>query len=90
MAATPYLNYIAGQWRDGRGGAHFLSINPATEAPVGMVAAAEAGDVDAAVQAAQAAFEGWRLTPAPRRGEILQRVGERLREDKEALARLLT
>ncbi|MBL8056137.1 MAG: aldehyde dehydrogenase family protein [Anaerolineales bacterium] len=85
-----YLSFIGGQWREGSGGAAFPTYNPATEEKVADVAQAEAADVDAAVQAAQNAYPAWRLTPAPRRGEILQRVGERLREHKEALARLLT
>ena len=85
-----YLNLIGGQWREGGAGAAFPTYNPATEEKVGDVAQAEAGDVEAAVQAAQTAYAAWRLTPAPRRGEILQRVGELLRERKEALARLLT
>jgi aldehyde dehydrogenase (NAD+) len=83
-----YRNYIGGQWVEGA--ATFPTFNPATEEKVGDVAVASAADVEAAVEAAQSAYAGWRLTPAPRRGEILQRVGELLRERKEALAQLLT
>jgi aldehyde dehydrogenase (NAD+) len=46
--------------------------------------------VDAAVAAAAAAFQPWRLTPAPLRGELLFRIGEVLKQKKEELARLLT
>ena len=52
--------------------------------------AAEAADVDAAVQAAARAFEQWRLVPAPRRGELVRLTGERLREQKDALAILVS
>jgi alpha-ketoglutaric semialdehyde dehydrogenase len=46
--------------------------------------------VDAAVRAAAKAFQSWRLVPAPRRGEILYRVGSLLAEMKEQLAREMT
>jgi aldehyde dehydrogenase (NAD+) len=85
-----YQNYIGGKWVEGQAKATFATINPANEAEVGQVAQAEAADVNAAVDAAQRAYDGWRRTPAPRRGEILQRVGELLRDRKEALAQLLT
>ncbi|MDH6578195.1 aldehyde dehydrogenase family protein [Kitasatospora sp. MAP5-34] len=43
-----------------------------------------------AVSAARAAFLRWRATPAPRRGELVRRLGELLREHKAALAELIT
>jgi aldehyde dehydrogenase (NAD+) len=46
--------------------------------------------VGAAVNAARRAFEKWRLVPAPKRGEILYRVGELLRKRKEEIARIMT
>src|SRR4030095_7913566 len=47
-------------------------------------------DVKGAVQAAKKAFALWRLVPAPKRGEILYRVGELLRRHKEEIARGMT
>ncbi len=90
MAQMLFQNLIGGKWVGGAAGGTFPTYNPATEAKVGDVALADAGDVEAAVQAAQQAYPAWRSTPAPRRGEILQRVGELLRERKDNLARLLT
>jgi len=43
-----------------------------------------------AVKAAQKAFEAWRLTPAPRRGEILFRLQKSFPERKESLGKLET
>ncbi|MGW9169990.1 L-piperidine-6-carboxylate dehydrogenase [Streptomyces decoyicus] len=43
-----------------------------------------------AVSAARAAFLHWRATPAPRRGQLVRRLGELLREHKAALAELIT
>lgn len=45
---------------------------------------------DAAVEGAVAAFQVWRAVPAPRRGELVRRMGEAFRAEKEELARLIT
>src|SRR5436190_8264572 len=47
-------------------------------------------DVDRAAAAAHEAFLKWRLIPAPQRGEIVRRFGQKLREKKSALAELVT
>jgi aldehyde dehydrogenase (NAD+) len=43
-----------------------------------------------AVRAAEMAFPAWRATPAPKRGEILYRVGQLMADHKEDLARAMT
>ncbi len=85
-----FSNYICGRWVEGCTGSVFRSINPANEAVVADIHAAGVADVDTAVEAATRAFDGWRLTPAPLRGELLYQVGELLKSRKEELARLLT
>ncbi|MFD8817735.1 aldehyde dehydrogenase family protein [Streptomyces sp. NPDC059627] len=52
--------------------------------------AATADDVEEALAAARAAFLTWRTTPAPRRGDLVRRLGELLREHKSDLADLVT
>src|SRR5688572_3093378 len=47
-------------------------------------------EVTAAIDAAAEAFRAWRLVPAPRRGEFVRRIGERLRQRKADLATLVT
>ncbi|GAB4510318.1 MAG: aldehyde dehydrogenase family protein [Anaerolineae bacterium] len=83
-------NFIGGKWVDSQSGETFESINPATEEVVAVVPKSNANDVNAAVQAAKAAYNDWRLMPAPRRGEILYDVARLLTERKDALARLMT
>lgn len=83
-------NYIGGKWIPAHSGETFLTYNPATEAAIGPAPKSAAEDVEAAVQAAKAAYKNWRLTPAPRRGEILYRVAHLLTERKEELANLMT
>lgn len=83
-----FQNYINGKWVKGRN--IFQTINPANEELVADIAQAEISDVDAAVAAAKAAFNAWRLTPAPIRGEMLFKVGDILKQKKEELSQLLT
>lgn len=83
-------NYIGGEWVPARSGETFDTINPATEEVIAPVARSGAEDVALAVEAAKKAYNGWRLMPAPRRGEILYRVGQLLIEHKEQLATLMT
>ncbi|MHB8992476.1 MAG: aldehyde dehydrogenase family protein, partial [Chloroflexota bacterium] len=63
---------------------------PATGEVVGIVPRSTPADVERAAEAAAAAYQGWRLTPAPKRGEILYRVGQLLQERKEQLSQLVT
>ncbi len=91
MAAKAYQNLIGGQWVPSRTGKTFLNINPARQEDiVGEFQASGAADVDAAVKAAAEAWKSWRLTPAPKRAEILYRAGEILLERKEQYAREMT
>lgn len=83
-------NYVGGEWVESRSGESFDSINPATEEVIAAAYHSSPDDVNAAVDAAREAYKSWRLTPAPRRGEILFKVAQLLAERKEELARLLT
>ena len=84
-----FRNYIAGEWVDSVSGEAFETTSPATGEPLGVFPRSSAEDVDRAVEAAAAAFEEWRLVPAPRRGEILFRFGRLLTEQKDDLAELM-
>jgi aldehyde dehydrogenase (NAD+) len=83
-------NFIGGQWVPAKSGQTFDTINPATEEVIAPVTRSGAEDVEAAVAAAKKAYASWRLVPAPRRGEILYRVGQLLLERKEQIAQLMT
>jgi aldehyde dehydrogenase (NAD+) len=88
--ATDFQNFIGGEWVDAASGDTFESASPATGDPFGTCPESRAADVDRAVQAASAAFEDWRLVPAPKRGEILFRLAQLLERDKPALTDLMT
>ncbi|MBW4435703.1 MAG: aldehyde dehydrogenase family protein [Pleurocapsa minor GSE-CHR-MK-17-07R] len=83
-------NFIGGNWQAATSGHVFDSVNPATEEVLATAPDSDASDVNAAVQAAKAAYQEWRLTPAPRRGEVLYRVAQILEQKKEELSRVMT
>ncbi|MBI4949086.1 MAG: aldehyde dehydrogenase family protein [Deltaproteobacteria bacterium] len=83
-------NLIGGRWQDAESGDKLDSINPANGEVVGTAPSSGTIDVDKAVEAARRAFKKWRLTPAPKRGEILFRAAELLVKHKEELGRLVT
>jgi len=86
-----YLNLIGGEWVASRSGNTYANVNPAdTRDVVGLFQDSNAEDVDAAVRAAAAAYESWRLTPAPKRGEIIFKAAQLLVERKEQYARDMT
>ena len=86
-----FKNYIDGNWLMAPSGKTFENRSPADRNDlIGVFPASGPAEVDAAVGAARRAFAGWRLVPAPKRGEILYRVGELLRKNKEEIARGMT
>ncbi|MGB8360246.1 MAG: aldehyde dehydrogenase family protein [Acidimicrobiia bacterium] len=90
MAET-HLNYIDGKWVPSATGETFLDTNPAhPDEVIGEFQRSGPEDVKAAVAAARQAQEGWRLTPAPLRGEIVARATRMLVERKPELARTIT
>jgi len=85
-----FQNYIGGEWCDAASGETFDSVNPATGETIGTFPRSSAEDVDRAVAAAKAAFEDWRLVPAPKRGEILYRFANLLMEEKDEFTDLMS
>jgi acyl-CoA reductase-like NAD-dependent aldehyde dehydrogenase len=86
-----YRNYINGEWVATKAGKTFENRNPARlDDLVGTFQDSTPDDVARAVDAAQKAYEKWRLVPAPKRAEYIYRVGEILRRDKEKISREMT
>ncbi|HXQ25265.1 MAG TPA: aldehyde dehydrogenase family protein [Candidatus Acidoferrales bacterium] len=91
FAPKVFKNYINGEWVEARGGRAIENRNPANrDELVGMFPASGAEDVAQAVDAAKAAYKKWRLTPAPKRAEILFRAAEILVSRKEDYSREMT
>src|SRR5438105_8058032 len=85
---TEWKLFINGEWVDSASGERFETYNPATNTVLAHVAKAGREDVDRAVAAARAAFEGkWPRTSAARRTGILMKIAQIMRERSEILAR---
>lgn len=83
--------HIDGKWISSVSGESFPSDNPAHPRQfLGMFQKGNAEDVNLAVEASEKAFEKWSQTPAPKRGLILLRAAQLLRENKEKFAKEMT
>jgi len=86
-----YQNFINGTWVDAKSGRTFANRNPANwNEIIGIFPKSGREDVEEAVTAARAAYEKWRLVPAPKRGDIMRKVGDIMVARKEELAREMT
>ncbi|MEZ4793398.1 MAG: aldehyde dehydrogenase family protein [Gelidibacter sp.] len=66
------------------------SYSPVDGQLIGKVKTTTKDDYEKVMDAATKAFKTWRTTPAPLRGEIVRQFGEKLREKKEALGKLVS
>ena len=82
--------YIAGRFIDAQGRRTQAVHDPATLQPLGLLPWAEAEDVEAAVQAAHAAFAGWRRVSPLERSDLLRRVAALARERAPEIGRAMT
>src|SRR4051812_37063314 len=75
--APEVKSYVAGEWRDG--GRTVADVNPARPTErVAQVAMGDARLATQAIEAARAAFPGWRATPPPLRGDVLRKAADLL------------
>ena len=88
--STPstYEHYIGGRWTPPVRGEYFDSIDPTTGQAWYRAARGSAEDVDAAVKAAQRAFDDprWRGLSQTARGRLVRRLGDLIAENAEDLA----
>lgn len=79
-----------GQYWIGSSGQIIPSYSPVDGALIANVYLADDAGYETVVKKANEAFMEWRTWPAPRRGEIVRQIGEKLREHKEALGYLVS
>ena len=82
--------YVNGTWTDARSGAVMEVDNPATGEVVGTVPAFGREDTRAAIEAADAAWSGWRSRPAKERARLMRRWFELMMAYQDDLAVLMT
>ena len=82
-----FLNLINGNWIEPSSGKYSENRNPANNDDlIGLFPLSTEDDVKKAIAAAKAAFEKWRLIPAPKRGDVLKRVGDLMLEQKDEIS----
>ena len=83
--------FIGNEWRDAASGRTMEVVNPATEEIVAAVASAGSEDLEVAVEAARGAGQGaWSAMSARERGRMVRKLGDRLLERADEIARLET
>ena len=89
VPAAPAAIFLDRQWRQATGPT-IVVRSPIDGSLLASLAGATAGDAAGVVAAAVEAFRAWRTVPAPRRGELVRRIGQRLRQHQADLATLLS
>jgi methylmalonic acid semialdehyde dehydrogenase len=88
---TIYRSFINGKWIESTSGKTAPNINPADiNDIIGEAQLCTREEAKSAVEAAYAAFKGWKNTPAPARGKILTRMSRLMEDNKEELSQLLS
>ena len=84
-------SYIDGKWFHPKSERLVRNINPADlNDVIAEFPAATSQDAHRAIEAAQAAFKGWKRTPGPERGRVLWRAADIARQRADEIARTLT
>ncbi|MEZ4444360.1 MAG: aldehyde dehydrogenase family protein [Polyangiaceae bacterium] len=78
-----------GQWVE-TSGEPMTTVNPATGEALATIKATRRPEAQLVLAQAAEAFESWRMRPAPARGEVVRRLGEKLREHKQELGELIS
>jgi aldehyde dehydrogenase family 7 protein A1 len=86
----PQSGVYYGKWVEDRNAVVNTQVNPSTGGTIGKVAFGTAQDYENAIQAMAAAKEAWMNTPAPVRGEVVRKIGEKLREHKQDLGTMVS
>ncbi len=80
-------HFIGNRWQAPAGGGTIAVIDPSDGQPFDTLARGDAADVDAAVRAARAAFDGaWGRLAAAERGRLMMKLALRLQDEAQALA----
>lgn len=71
-------------------GEELSSYSPVDGKLIGKVKSSTKDDYEEVIKKAQVAFKEWRMVPAPKRGEIVRQFGDKLREKKASLGKLVS
>ena len=91
LLVSTFKLFINGEWMPSESGETYTRVNPADPNEVlGEFQRGNTEDAKKAVEAAQAAFEAWSETPAPKRAEYFFKVAQLLTQRKDELSRIMT
>jgi acyl-CoA reductase-like NAD-dependent aldehyde dehydrogenase len=90
ILGNPGQILIGGAWVEGSSGETLETLDPGSGQHLATVPLGSAADIDAAVNAAAAALEGWKRTAPLERARVLWRIADLLEEHTEELALLET
>ena len=76
-------------WLKGEGNG-VESFSPVDGSLISSCTSASREEYEQIMQTAAAAFKEWRMWPAPKRGEVVRQLGEKLREHKQDLGKLVS
>ena len=73
-----YDHFIGGEWVAPQRGEYFENISPVNGKPFTMIARGTEEDIEAALDAAHAAFPAWKKTSTTERANLLNKIADRL------------
>ena len=81
-----YDHFIGGEWVAPKRGQYFENISPVNGEPFTEIARGTEEDIEAAIDAAHAAFPAWKRTSTTERSNLLNKIADRLEENLTAIA----
>ncbi|MBN2377218.1 MAG: CoA-acylating methylmalonate-semialdehyde dehydrogenase [Sedimentisphaerales bacterium] len=90
MSSKKVMNYVGGEWVEPENGGWLDVENPSTGEVIGQCPLSTRAAVDSAIEAAAGAYPEWSRTPVARRAQYMAKLAELLRENEEALTRVMT
>jgi aldehyde dehydrogenase len=85
-----YDNFIGGKFLPPKSGRYFTNTSPINGKPICEIARSDAADIEAALDAAHAAKDGWARTSVGERARSLNLIADRMEQNLELLARCET
>ena len=86
LAGKARQHFINGDFADAASGETFDVVDPATGLSFATAAMGGAEDIDRAVMAARAAFEGWAATPPAQRARLMLKLADLIEAEGERIA----
>jgi len=84
-----YKLFVGGEWIESDSGKTVEVLNPSTEEVIGTVQSGNEKDAQKALEAAEAAQDGWGKTPARKRADLLRAFTKEIMANRDYLAEII-